>query len=677
MAKSAVIAHPKCQGLVVVFALFLGAITLSACGGRPRPALPGDTEYTIRAVEIEGAEQLSPGKLPDLVAARVGNLIIPGLVFNPYRAREDRHRIEAYWGNYGFFDVEVGAPDFVFDEATKEVEIHWSVVENERYFIVSVKVEGAPAELEGDLVSLVPFGAGDTIDMEVFRWARHDLAAVLRDHGYGHATVYSRAFLDSQRHEVHWVYFVDAGPKTLLGSVAVSDAQTEVAAAKVLDRMGLEIGQPFDDAARRKAELDLMDTGGFAMVDLEWDADNENTIVPLPPESGGILAPEQVDSRGQLVPRALEEELNLVVNAVDAPAVQTRVDATGQADLARLDSSAGAELKLRNLFGHWHHLVMKGRVGYGSLWRSESDQPLGLYGSAMVRTLHPGFLWRLLDLRLTGRFDDQLFPGFHVRRAGGGVGARSSLTERLFLDLDADFYQVWNQDYGDFDAATTADLQLVEEDAFQVMEFSAGLVWDERAPDRVEALDGHLAAFRGVLSPDFGLGPSYARLSGDLRYFLPLHERKPQRVSLGLRTYGGWLFELGDEGVPPHQRFFGGGPFSTRGFGSQELSSVLEHCDDEGCTLERVGAMSYFLASMDLRWLPWREQYGAIAFADLAAAGDQHNPFAQGLTLALGLGARVRLWYIPLAIDLSYRVLDDDRPQPDHFQFFVRVGEAF
>jgi len=46
--------------------------------------------------------------------------------------------------------------------------------------------------------------------------------------------------------------------------------------------------------------------------------------------------------------------------------------------------------------------------------------------------------------------------------------------------------------------------------------------------------------------------------------------------------------------------------------------------------------------------------------------------------LTAGLGLRIRTWYVPVAVDFSYRILDDDRTDAlDHFQFFFRIGESF
>jgi len=82
-----------------------------------------------------------------------------------------------------------------------------------------------------------------------------------------------------------------------------------------------------------------------------------------------------------------------------------------------------------------------------------------------------------------------------------------------------------------------------------------------------------------------------------------------------------------------------------------------------------------------MRYLPYRLPYGAGFFIDAGGVGADLNPFASGLSMAAGLGLRLRTWYIPIAIDISYRLLRDNNVQPfddiDSFQFFLRIGEAF
>jgi outer membrane translocation and assembly module TamA len=92
-----------------------------------------------------------------------------------------------------------------------------------------------------------------------------------------------------------------------------------------------------------------------------------------------------------------------------------------------------------------------------------------------------------------------------------------------------------------------------------------------------------------------------------------------------------------------------------------------------------VGGRSLVEASAELRFLPFRKQVGAATFVDVGEAGAGANPFADGGSLAAGAGFRLRLWYVPIAFDLAYRIVDANRTGLawDRVLGFIRVGEAF
>ena len=72
---------------------------------------------------------------------------------------------------------------------------------------------------------------------------------------------------------------------------------------------------------------------------------------------------------------------------------------------------------------------------------------------------------------------------------------------------------------------------------------------------------------------------------------------------------------------------------------------------------------------------------GRILGFAVIAAGAEANPFEEGVALALGVGLRVRLWYLPISFDVAYRLLNESEiEKPDSFDpflAFVRIGEAF
>ncbi|MFO0661144.1 MAG: 6-phosphogluconolactonase [Polyangiaceae bacterium] len=663
---------------IVVGAALLLALTTGVGCHKPRfEKVPGETDFRATSVRIEAADgstlHVKPEPLLTRLGIRAGSAIYPDRFYNPFRQIEDRRRIQAYWQNAGYFDAEASDAELTFDAAKSTVAIRWKVTEGERYEVTLPEVRYASDEVKPWIEGKIP--SIHTIDLDALRVARYPMAEEIQRHGYAHAKVYTRFFVDRAAKKIVPQYLVDTGPRTRVKSIRVDGAK-RVPAELVLRRTGLESDRDYDLAIKEKAEIDLRDTGAFASAFIESNADVD-TYVGDVPDSGGVIDDAQVGEHGELLPRNVPESLDLVIHVREAPTVQFRARASFEADSTRLDAIGGAGVTVRNFIGPQHHLTVEGRVGHGTLWRGDTEQPTGFYGDALVRTSHPGLLGRIVDARLTGRFRDVLYPGFHLRELTAGPGLRSTLAAGLFVDLDLLFRAGQQVDFGSFDAATRSTFALTPTDSSRGAEAQASITWDRRN-DPAEAMSGHLLAMRVAFAPGGPLGTHrYLELLPEARWLLPIRDD----WSIGLRSTAGWVALRGDSGVPLGPRLFGGGSFGMRGFGRDRLSPTAVGCKDGVCREQVVGGLSLSESSVELRFLPFNKQYGFTTFVDAGGAGAKANPFADGLSMAVGLGPRIRLWYFPVAFDVSYRFLDQGVPSKpsasDTLLFFARIGEAF
>jgi outer membrane protein assembly factor BamA len=676
---------------IVVLAL----LVLTSCKGERPMKVPGETDIEVASVELrshDGSDlQVDYAPLIDRLGMRASSLILPGRYYSEFREAEDRRRIAAYWQTQGYFDVEVAEPLVEIEAEEDAVHITWTIKEGPRYHIDTVELMHSPAEHHEALQELVPFGPGETdVDVEKSRYVRRDMEDYLRREGYGHARVYSRAFVDREAKLIHWYYYVDAGPKTKVGRIVVQ-GNVKVPDELIIERSGLVTGEPFDWNKRFDGEFHLLDTGAFASTFIRADVDTTFYVPGDAPDTGGELKPERIDDQGNLVPRELPESVDIKIHVTEAPSQQLRVRAGAEFDPERIDTALSSQFWFRNLFGPWHHLLLEGRIGYGWLWRGDTDDPTGLYGEAMVRYVKPMFLARLLDFRMTARFRDVLFPGFHLREVTTGPGFRVAVApgraqnfQGSGLFFDTDLYFRWGQqvDFGPFDDATRDAFVLPDEDESIGPELQASVVWDER-DNPVEALDGWLLALRAAFNPGEPLGTHrYLGVSPEGRAFVPLVKKT---LSVGLRAQAGWVFLGEDAGVPLGPRLFGGGAWGMRGFARDFLSPTATSCEtiEPGlveCRDLPVGGLSLFEGGLEGRFLPYQKPYGAVAFVDAGGASVTANPFENGVSLAAGLGLRLRLWYLPGALDVAYRILRDNvvqTPEDDPFLVFFRIGEAF
>jgi len=217
--------------------------------------------------------------------------------------------------------------------------------------------------------------------------------------------------------------------------------------------------------------------------------------------------------------------------------------------------------------------------------------------------------------------------------------------------------------------AMSDGLALSDDPVFAGALAKTSLIYDVRN-DRVEALRGHLLAASAEFAPGSALASHrYLRLGGDVRKMFPVRES----LSVATRVKVDWVFLETEDGVPLGARLFGGGAYGFRGFGRQRLSPTID--DDE------VGGLSLAEASLEARYLPFRGLYGAVAFADFGGAAATANPLEDGISAALGLGVRARTFWVPISIDVAYRLLEENELQGpgsfDRWSLFFRMGEAF
>jgi outer membrane translocation and assembly module TamA len=650
------------------------AVALLGCREAHVPTIPGHTDVSIASVEIEprAGERLTVDYEPlfENLGLRAKTAIRPERGFNPFRLAEDRRRIASYLEQLGRFDAEVDEPHYTAEG--KRVAITWHVHEGVAYKVASVEIVGAPPEHLAMLQAMVPFKAGDPVDLEAYRPVRRALAERLQDEGFGHARGYSRTFVDRDAKTVAWFFYIDAGPQTRVAKIHV-EGNKRLPADTILARVGLAPGAPYSTAAKRRAELALLDTGAFASAIVLSDADIQSGP-PEHPDTGGALAPEQVSEDGSLVPRKLPDALDVRVVVVEAPARQLRMELGIEADPSRIDTYAGARVLLRDLLGPQHHIVLEGQVGYGWLFGDDRDPAKGVYGSALAQYLHPGWITRDLDLRLTTRWRDTIYPSAMLREVVAGPGVRSTLAPGVFVDLDA-FYRFGRQI--DFPAVDMVDpkLALPTGNDASGLELEGSIIADRRN-DRVEPTDGWMLALRSSYSPGGPLADHrWLQAVGDARGFIPLDDA----WSFGARAEVGVVALPGDSGVPLGPRLFGGGAYGMRGYGRDQLSPSVCAVGAAMCDQLLVGGRSLVESSVELRYLPFRKQFGATAFVDAGAAGAGTNPFDDGISVAAGLGGRIRSWYLPIALDVAYRVVDDNRFGGGWSRLlgFLRIGEAF
>ncbi len=599
--------------------------------------------------------------LMDKLAHRSGNVIIPPRDYNPYRLQEDRRRIATWASNYGFFDIEVSEP--VVRDNADSVAIAWRVDLGPKYQIGKLHVKGLPDEARADVMALIPFRDGGDVTLNENRLLRHKLADAVRWHGYAHARVYSRAWVDREAKSVEWFYFVDAGPKTTIGSIEVV-GNKRVSSDFIVERSGLVVGAAYGPQERDRAQLAIIDTGSAISVVVEADEDIHKGP-PEVPDSGGRPI---TDAAGDVVERNLSKTLNVRIVVVEAPRRELRLEIGTEADPSRTDAYAGARIVFRDVFTDALHLVMDGRIGYG-YELGTSNEPVGTYGYALAQVVKAAALESRFDLRGSVSLNYTLFPDTTVREITAGPGLRRTLMDALHLDMEMLGYSAREIAPLDLSAAQREGVGLSAAPDSSGVKLRTALVHDTR-DSGIEAMDGHFASALAEYAPGaLGSEHQWLRLAGDARLFVPVGTLG----SVAGRVSGSWVGAAGAAGLPLQSRIFGGGSYGFRGRGRQQFSPQVNGL--------HVGGTSIVETSLELRQLPFQKLGGWIAFLDIGGVSSENNPFADGVSSAIGVGGRARLFYIPIALDLSYRFLDNSEALSplawDPWSLFLRLGESF
>ena len=637
--------------------------------------VPGATTIQVSDVKIRAADgeilRGNYGELIETLGVRKGSRILPARPYNPYRIAEDRRRIAAHLQLIGYFDGSVGEPALVFNEQRTRVAITWTVREGPNYRINSVSIMHAPTSHQSKLRAIADFTTGDQVDLARYRPLRRTMAEYLQSVGYGHARVYSRVFVDRTAKQLAFYYYVDAGPKTRVGRINI-EGNKAVPTHAIRQRLSFQVGDAYSTTLGKQAQLALLDTGSFTSVSIVSNAD----ILRGPPEypnTGGTIARKQVDDAGNLVPRKLDRAVDIRVHVVEAPRRQARLEIGVEGDPTRIDTYTGSRFRWRNVIGAQRHITLEGRVGHG--WGIDDEARTGFYGESAVRFDRPGWLHPKLDLQLVGRYRDRPFGSALLREWRLGPGLRTRLAPGAFIEV-AGHYR--HERILDLPSLILPDnLSLPSRTTSKGAELTSRIVLDRRN-DGLEPTQGYLLALETAYQPGGALSTHRSlQVLPEARTLLPLM----RSWSLALRASAGWVLLSSDAGVAFGSRLFGGGAHGLRGFGRDKLAPRVCTSPTERCDSVAVGGLSLMETTVEARYLPFRKLYGMAIFADLGGASHSLNPLEPGLSAAVGVGLRVRTWYVPVSLDVAYSLLrHGERIAPDSlssFLAFFRIGEAF
>lgn len=157
----------------------------------------------------------------------------------------------------------------------------------------------------------------------------------------------------------------------------------------------------------------------------------------------------------------------------------------------------------------------------------------------------------------------------------------------------------------------------------------------------------------------------FLRVQAQASAYLPVQDGATTVVAGRVRL--GSIVGAGVDVIPSDRLFYSGGGGSVRGYDYQGVGPRLA----DGTPL---GGLSLFETSLEVR-RRIGDRWGAVAFVDAGAVGQDETPDFGALRYAVGAGVRYNLPFGPIRADIAFPV--DKREGDPDFQIYVSIGQAF
>ena len=652
--------------------LLLALLLLVGCAGtdeKEEPIVPpaGETDWVVEEVELE----IEPGRSEEIEIDIDRDEILEGLAnrdvaswrtaipwmpllgaepvyFNELEWERDKERVENYFKALGYFNVSV-------DQAKSEpqggaVRLKLTVKLNEPVRVTELIVFGLegleglseerPEACEGEGFDVIdgtewtaelPIEEGAIFTEEDYLTAKTELRRRVQAAAYAYAQVYGRVLVDAPSRAARVSLFVDPGPRTSFGEVAVENNE-EIPRATIMESVDIQQGCPYSAERLLEVQDRIYELGVFSLVSVQpahelaearegpgaeaEEGLGDASIQDRTTAAEKITIAEESDEAEDLEPAqetAAEEgqpgplgisaliadaatsarvratmatEVNVIITVNEARMWNLRLGVGAGFDVNLLEGHVQANYTNRNLFGGLRKLEWFNTLGYG--WSpavpiasgasfGEND---GVILDSIVQFEQPQFLERhTVGLARVEVRRDVNF-GFELWNPSGRVGLRRRFLGDLTVDIGYNLSYFLFTDVINDATITNTNIRegnLQEEDLQFLLTYLDQVVrWDKR-DNPINPLRGYQLSLSLAEAADFLGGEfDYIRVHFDAEGYLPYKVFVPQVLALHLGV--GSIYDLDDDqGLPIMSRFFGGGRGSVRSFAGRFLSPFSDY----------------------------------------------------------------------------------------------------
>jgi translocation and assembly module TamA len=443
------------------------------------------------------------------------------------------------------------------------------------------------------------------------------LLAALQDQGYALAAVPAPIAIEhADTRTIDIIYAANTGPRVDIGPISLTGLR-RMKPDFVRRRLLLHQGDRYNPDKIEAARQDLAALPVFSAV--------------------RVNAASVVDANGQLpIGFDFTERLRHVV----------AINAAYSTDLG---ASAGVSWTDRNLLGRAEQLILSATAT--ELGGSDAKQP----GYNVTATfLKPDFLHRDQSLQLDAIAVREYLDSYDRTAATIDALVSRKLSPRLTLSAGISATQEKVSQEG-----VTNDYSFVG--------LPLGVKYDTTG-SRLSPISGWRAAATVTPTESFGGSfgtSSYVLLQTTGSTYLNLG--KPGRSVLAVRATVDASEGTTQFGLPPDQRFYGGGSATIRGYKYQYVGPQFADQSPEGGT------------SLDAATIEFRQRFGssfgAALFVDAGQVGTSGLPFEGAVRAGAGVGGRYYTAIGPIRIDVAVPMIA--QPGAGSFQAYIGIGEAF
>ena len=572
----------------------------------------------IQSIEFEGVSAFKPKALRRILETKKkdafswlsGNGIFEKAVF-----REDLKRLELFYQNAGFLDVEVDLEKVRFDFTNnKKSKLVIPIIEGERYFLGSISLEGATIFTEQELMSKAKVGEGMVFSVQKIADFSNQISDFYTSRGYLETRVFAEKKPNISNRRIDVIYRIRESEKYYLESISI-EGNTKSKQEVIVRELALRPGDVFDYNRMKSSEMRLRNTNYFDSV---------------------RLTPETASTEGR-------KNLNILVS-------ESRTGALSfGAGFGSVSSSQFfLEMKQSNFdISDWR----SGFQGDGQKFRLRMS--IGSLSSQALVSFEEPWLFEhrvALGTSLYNTESEYNSSDYDEKRAGFEVYLRRRLFELIEAKLSYNYELVDIYDVPEPNASNDSDGIA---DVFQegVGEESVSKIGFTLLRDNRNELIFTRSGNRSSLVLEYaGIGGDVNYLKTDFRtaQFIPTFDLWKQSVSFVGRI--GTIVSLGDdEKAPFYDRFYLGGPETLRGFdyrdvGPRSSDGALE-------SDESAGGHTYGLFSAEYLFHV-ADSLGFVAFYDGGFVNEEEgNLSLDDYADNVGFGVRFLMLGSPLKLD--------------------------